>query len=99
MVDLLSMIIRLKKLHLVNLLSELTISAEPKILNPSIPSFKLMTSFLGNIYRYLVKIFDDQIITIETNESYEINETIYLNFLPTIGFEKIEISNNNEIDI
>ena len=57
------------------------------------------TSFLGNIYRYLVKIFDDQIITIETNESYEINETIYLNFLPTIGFEKIEISNNNEIDI
>ena len=46
MVDLLSMIIRLKKLHLVNLLSELTISAEPKILKPSIPSFKLMTSFL-----------------------------------------------------
>mgnify|MGYP001193747515 CR=1 FL=1 len=59
----------------------------------------IQTSFLGNIYRYLVKIFDDQIITIETNESHVIDETIYLNFLPTIGFEKIEISNNNEKEL
>ena len=55
-------------------------------------------SFLGNLYRYLVKIFDEQLITIETNESHKINESIYINFLPTIGFEKIEISNNNEIN-
>ena len=55
-------------------------------------------SFLGNLYRYLVKIFDEQLIIIETNESHEINESIYINFLPTIGFEKIEISNNNEIN-
>jgi iron(III) transport system ATP-binding protein len=55
-------------------------------------------SFLGNLYRYLVKIFDEQFITIETNESHKINESIYINFLPTIGFEKIEISNNNEIN-
>ena len=55
-------------------------------------------SFLGNLHRYLVKIFDEQFITIETNESYKINESIYINFLPTIGFEKIEISNNNEIN-
>ena len=55
-------------------------------------------SFLGNLYRYLVKIFDEQFIIIETNESHEINESIYINFLPTIGFEKIEISNNNEIN-
>ena len=55
-------------------------------------------SFLGNLHRYLVKIFDEQFITIETNESHKINESIYINFLPTIGFEKIEISNNNEIN-
>ena len=55
-------------------------------------------SFLGNLHRYLVKIFDEQLITIETNESRKINESIYINFLPTIGFEKIEISNNNEIN-
>ena len=55
-------------------------------------------SFLGNLYRYLVKIFDEQLITIETNESHKINESIYINFLPTIGFEKIEISNSNEIN-
>ena len=55
-------------------------------------------SFLGNLHRYLVKIFDEQLITIETNESHKINESIYINFLPTIGFEKIEISNNNEIN-
>ena len=55
-------------------------------------------SFLGNLHRYLVKIFDEQFITIETNESYKINESIYINFLPTIGFEKIEISNHNEIN-
>ena len=55
-------------------------------------------SFLGNLYRYLVKIFDEQLITIETNESHKINESIYINFLPTIGFEKIKISNNNEIN-
>ena len=55
-------------------------------------------SFLGNLSRYLVKIFDEQLITIETNESHKINESIYINFLPTIGFEKIEISNNNEIN-
>ena len=55
-------------------------------------------SFLGNLHRYLVKIFDEQFITIETNESHKINESIYINFLPTIGFETIEISNNNEIN-
>ena len=55
-------------------------------------------SFLGNLYRYLVKIFDEQLITIETNELHKINESIYINFLPTIGFEKIEISNNNDIN-
>ena len=38
-------------------------------------------SFLGNLYRYLVKIFDEQLIIIETNESHEINESIYINFL------------------
>ena len=55
-------------------------------------------SFLGNLYRYLVKIFDEQLITIEANELHKINESIHINFLPTIGFEKIEISNNNEIN-
>ena len=55
-------------------------------------------SFLGNLYRYLVKVFDEQLITIETNESHKINASIHINFLPTIGFEKIEISNNNEIN-
>ena len=55
-------------------------------------------SFLGNIHRYLVKIFDEQFITIETNESHHINESIYINFLPPIGFEKIEISNHNGIN-